>query len=181
MTILRIPTLFAVAAVVAAGLGGCASPAQPTAMIAIPDKTVSRHAGSVALQVTGGSSTTVTSASQIANEDFAAALAESIRRAGLFAQVLNAPGTAAYTLDVAIVRLEQPMFGFSMTATLETNWTLVRRSDGAILWRKAIVSSHTAATGEAIAGVKRLRLATEGAARKNIQEAIEQLGTLTLR
>ena len=67
-----------------------------------------------------------------------------------------------------------------MTATIETSWTLTRLSDHAVIWQKSITTSHTAKTGEAFAGVTRLRLATEGAARDNIQDAITHLSLLPL-
>ena len=45
---------------------------------------------------------------------------------------------------------------------------------------RVIAASYTAAPSEAFVGVNRLRLATEGAARTNIQDAIGQIGALTL-
>lgn len=160
--------------------GGCASPAQSNSMVAPGMGSVTKHAEAVSINVTGGSPTTATSASQISNEDFASALSESIRQSGLFSKIVPTGQADDYHLDVAIVRLQQPMMGFSMTATIETNWSLVKQSDRTVVWRKAITSSHTAKTGEAFAGVKRLRLATEGAARANIKDAITQLSAVTI-
>ena len=160
-------------------LGGCASPAQSNAMVAPSMGGITKHAESVSINVTGGSPTTAMTASQISNDDFTAALSQSIQQSGLFSKI-NAAGQADdYHLEVAIVRLQQPIMGFSMTATIETNWTLTRLSDHSVVWRKAITSSHTAKTGEAFAGVTRLRLATEGAAKANIQDAITQLSAVT--
>jgi hypothetical protein len=67
-----------------------------------------------------------------------------------------------------------------MTVTVEVTWTLARQSDHQIIWQKSITSTYTAKTGEAFAGVTRLRLATEGAARLNIRDAIGQMGALNL-
>jgi hypothetical protein len=72
------------------------------------------------------------------------------------------------------------MMGFNMTVTLETNWTLSRKSDGKVVWQKAIPSTFTAKAGEAFAGVTRLRLANEGAARTNIEQAIKEISALDL-
>lgn len=161
--------------------GGCASPSQPTAMVAAPVLAPeARHEGSVAIQVTGGSKTSAAGASQISNEDFFAALSESIEKAGLFQDAVAAGEKGDYRLDVAIVRVQQPLMGFSMTVTIETTWNLTKASDGQVVWRKAIVSSYTAAVSDAFAGVTRLRLANEGAARKNIEDAITQMGALSL-
>jgi len=161
-------------------IGGCATPAQSNAMIPTSMGTVTKHQESVSLNVTGGSETSAAGASQISNADFASALGQSIQQSGLFAKIIPAGQSSDYHLEVAIVRLQQPMFGFSMTATIETNWTLTKVSDHTVAWRKAITTSHTAKTGEAFAGVTRLRLATEGAARDNIQDAISQLSGVTL-
>lgn len=43
-----------------------------------------------------------------------------------------------------------------------------------------ITSSFTGTMSDAFAGVTRLRLATEGAARNNIRDAIAQMSVLTL-
>jgi hypothetical protein len=161
-------------------LGGCATPAQSGAMVPTSLAPATKHAASVELAVTGGSPTSSAGASQISDADFNGALAESIRQSGLFATIAPTGQPGDYHLDVALVRLQQPLMGFSMTATIETNWTLTRQRDHAVLWRKAIVSSHTARAGEAFAGVTRLRLATEGAARENIRDAIAQMSALPL-
>ena len=161
-------------------LGGCATPAQSNAMVSASMGAVTKHAESLSLTVTGGSETSAAGASQISNADFASALGQSIQQSGLFAKIIPPGKSGDYQLEVAIVSLQQPLFGFSMTVTIETNWTLTHPSDHAVIWRKAISTSHTASTGEAFAAVTRLRLATEGAARDNIRDAITQLSTIAL-
>jgi hypothetical protein len=172
-----IPLTLAVAGM---GLGGCASPAVSTAMVATPRASVKSHAGTVSINVTGGSETSKAGASQISDRDFAAALEQSIRESALFAGIASSAEPGTYHLEVAIVRVQQPMFGLNMTVTVETAWTLSRAADKSVLWRRAITTSHTAKAGEAFAGVKRLRLANEGAARENIREAITQMSALSL-
>ena len=159
--------------------GGCATPTQPTAMVATPIGSVTKHTQSLSINVTGGSKTSAAGASKISDTDFAEALRQSITQSGLFAKISPAD-QADYRLDLQIVRLDQPMIGFSMTVTVEVTWTLARQSDHQIIWQKSITSTYTAKTGEAFAGVTRLRLATEGAARLNIQDAIGQMGALNL-
>ncbi|MDB6166533.1 MAG: hypothetical protein JWQ83_1673 [Lacunisphaera sp.] len=160
--------------------GGCATPAQSNAMVPTALGAITSHHGSITVNVTGGSATSAAGASQISNADFASALSQSIQQSKLFTTLLPAGPATDYHLEVTIVRLQQPMFGLSMTATFETNWTLSSLSDKAIVWRKAITTSHTVGAGEALAGVTRLRLATEGAARDNIQNAITQISALPL-
>jgi len=117
-------------------------------------------------------------ASQISDEAFAQALRDSIEKSGLFAKV--SPSGARYKLTGFIGKVDQPLIGFSVTVKMEVNYTLVDTQSGTTVWTKDIASEYTAKTGEAFAGVKRLRLANEGAARENIQQAIAAMAALTL-
>lgn len=63
--------------------------------------------------MSGGKETSSMGASQISSEAFAKALAESIEKSGLFAKVSTAG--ARYRLTAFIGKVDQPMFGFSMT------------------------------------------------------------------
>jgi hypothetical protein len=160
--------------------GGCATPSNPSAMLAKLDAPVTKHANSVAVTVTGGADTSSMGASNISSNDFAEAIKSSISESQLFREVAASGNPADYQIQVQIVRLDRPMFGLSFTVTLEATWRLIHSSDKQVVWEKAISSSFTATTGDAFSGVKRLRLANEGAARNNIKDAITQMGTLTL-
>ena len=65
--------------------------------------------------------------------------------------------------------------GFSMTVTMEVSYTLINVSSVQQVWTKNVTSVHTTATSESFLGPERLRLATEGAAKYNIQQAIAAL------
>ena len=169
------PALVALLATAATFLAGCASPAQTSSMVAAPIAVAAKHPEPLSVRVTGGSETSAAGASKISNADFAEAIRQSVEQSGLFAKAVLADPTADYHLDVNIVRLDQPMMGFSMTVTIEATWTLSKR-DNTVVWQKSVTSTHTATTGEAFAGVTRLRLATEGAAKQNIQDALGQMG-----
>ena len=178
-------------------LASCASPANHTAMeaslsgatsgvggvgsgtgTAVPIATVvPRNGYAVKVNVTGGSDTTATTSSNIADADFKAAIEASIVSAGLFKSTQSTPG-APFELNARIVQLSKPSIGFSFTVELEVAWTLTRTSDQAPVLRKVIKSSHTATTSDAFVGATRLRLAVEGAARKNIDSAIQVIGAL---
>jgi uncharacterized lipoprotein YajG len=162
----------------AALAGGCATPATSVAMTATPATPVHQIGSDVSVAVSGGSMTTSTGASQISDEAFAQALRDSIERSGLFAKV--SPSGARYKVTAFIGKVDQPLLGFSMTVKMEVSYALVDTQSGKTLWSKSIESEHTAKAGEAFAGVKRLRLANEGAARENIQQAITAMGTLAL-
>lgn len=177
--VLASPLLLALS-VLGLGLGGCATATQPAAMAA-PALTVDhRSAGSVLVSVSGGSETTAMTASQISNADFAAAIRQSITESKLFATLADALPTD-YRLDVMIVHVQQPMWGGSFTVTLECSWRLTHVPDTKVVWEKSVTSSGTANMGDSLVGVKRLRLATETAARNNITDALQQIGRLPLQ
>ena len=160
--------------------GGCATASKPTAMVADVVQVEHRNAASVAVTVTGGADTSSMGASNISNDDFAAAIRDSIEKSGVFASIATA-GAGEYQINAQIVRLDRPILGFSFTVTMEVTWRLLWTSSQEVVWEKSVTSSFTATTGDAFVGVTRLRLANEGAARANIKDAITQLGSLTLQ
>lgn len=160
--------------------GGCATPSNPTAMVPKIAPVAKKHPEAVSVAVGGGSNTSSMGASKIADTDYAEAIRTAIVQSGLFAKTADA-GKGDYHLDVQIVRLDQPMFGASFTVKLETTWRLLKQPDKRVIWEKAIESSFTATMGDAFAGVTRLRLANEGAARKSIEDAIAQMAAVDLK
>ncbi|MEJ1963864.1 MAG: hypothetical protein WDO56_20835 [Gammaproteobacteria bacterium] len=159
-------------------LSGCASPTKPDAMVAAPPASVHKSASDVSVSVAGGKETSKTGASQISDEAFVQALRESIEKAGLFSKV--SPGAARYRLTAFIGKVDQPSFGFSMTVKMEVSYTLTDTQSNKAVWTHNVASTHTTPAGEAFAGVTRLRLATEGAAKDNITEAITNVSALNL-
>lgn len=139
-----------------------------------------RNSGSVLVSVTGGTETQPAGVSSISDADFATAIRRSITESGLFAKLADA-GAIDYRLDVMIAHVQQPMFGASFTVTLECTWRLTHVADHSVVWEKSVTSSGTAKWNAAFAGVTRLRLATEAAARNNITSALHQIGRLSLQ
>jgi hypothetical protein len=158
-------------------LVGCASPAQPKAMIGQKITEARATHDPVVVTVTGGEKTNPMWTSQISSEDFLTALIVSLRKSALFKSV-EASGDAAYRLDATLEDLDQPIAGFNMTVALRVDWKLTRLSDNHVLWHDKILSTYTAKVGDAFAGIKRLRLANEGAARNNIEDALAKLAAL---
>jgi len=72
------------------------------------------------------------------------------------------------------------MIGFSFTVKMEVSYALKDTQSGNTVWTKDVNSEYTAKVSEAFAGVERLRLANEGAARENIRQAITDMAALTL-
>ena len=160
-------------------IGGCASPATKKEIIVENASFDTRHPYSVSVIAGGGGETTATSYTNITNEDLAGAIEESIMNSGLFSSVVK--GDAAdYKLSVYLVSMSKPMFGFSFTIDMEMSWSLMNMKTGDAVMRKSIKSSHTTTTGEAFAGVTRIRMAVEGAAEDNIRKGLQAIAGLTL-
>ena len=164
---------------VAGGMSGCASPAKSTGMTVNDALIQKQHPHSVRISIEGGNSADPLGLPTVSNEAFAEAVANSIIESKLFSEVKKGDG-GDYLLNIHLFSIEQPVMGFNMTSRMEVGWTLVNVVTGKQVMRKTISSSHTATTGDAFAGVKRIRLATEGAARQNIRLGIQEISKLDL-
>jgi hypothetical protein len=160
--------------------GGCSSPAKSEGMTPKALTVEKAYPYSVRIKVAGGRPTHgATEASQISNEAFAQAVTTTIAQNKLFSQVIQGE-RADYLLNVDILSVEQPALGLNMTVRMEAAWELVKADTGKPVLRESIVSSYTATVGDAFAAVTRCRLATEGAARKNIEEGLTKISRLAL-
>jgi hypothetical protein len=160
-------------------LSGCATPAKSTAMIPPGINPPRHHPHTVRITVGGGQETNPLLTSNISNEDFAQALAGAIAQSRLFSEVSNSGG-AEYDLSVTILYVDQPVMGFNMTVEMRTYWQLTRSGNSSPLFHTTVISSYTATVGDAFAGLKRLRLANEGAARENIRDGLHQLAEVEI-
>jgi hypothetical protein len=170
---------FAVLCVVSTLIGGCATPASHEGMIPAKVDAVKKHKQTVSVTVTGGKETDSAGAPQISDAAFRNALVTSIKNSQVFSSVVEGKG-GDFLLTVSLFGMQQPIFGLDFTVTLEAGWTLQRTSGGAPVWQESIKSTHTATVGDAFAAVTRLRLATEGAAKKNIVQGLAKLSQLNL-
>jgi hypothetical protein len=177
-TLARALTALGLAAAVG-GMAGCAAPAMKENMAAAPIAASRKLPYSVSVDARGGSETGPVDSSNVSNADLKAAIEASILQSSLFRSVVQGK-TGDYELTVTITQLSKPTFGGSFTVTLETGWALVRRSDQAVVMRKAVKSAYTARLSDAFVGVTRLRLAVEGAVRQNITEGLQAIAALPL-
>jgi hypothetical protein len=159
-------------------LAGCATASKPDAMVPDVVAPVHHNNDAISIAVSGGKETSKMGASQISDEAFSKALSDSIEKSGLFAKV--ADSGARYRLTGFIGKVDQPVLGFSMTVKMEVSYTLVDAKTGKTVWTKTVASEHTAKPSEAFAGVTRLRLANEGAAKENIRQVVTEISTLNL-
>lgn len=168
-----------VMAIISLLLGGCASQATVKGMTPDAIQTTNKHAKSVTVAVEGGKQTDSTGKPQISNAALEQAINDAINNSQTFSKVISGKG-ADYILTVTVFNLDQPSFGFSFTVLFEAGWTLRRADTGTIVWQESIKSEYTATTTDAFAGVTRLRLATEGAARNNVAKGLSKLSALSL-
>lgn len=174
-----LPRSLAISIIGLLALGGCATPASHQSMIPADFDVVRKHPATVNVTTSGGRETEAIGKSQISNETLAKALTEAITKSQTFSRVVQGNG-ADYLLTVSIFSVEQPSFGLSYLVKMEVGWTLKRADTDKIVWQEAIKSEHTATPGDAFAAVKRLRLATEGAARNNIAQGLAKISKLSL-
>lgn len=160
-------------------LYGCASSANREAMTAQSLQLNKHHDRSVSVKTAGGSDTGAMDSSNIADEDFRAAIEESIKQSKVFKSLIQGKDSD-YELAVSIVQLDKPVFGLTFTVNLEAAWVLMKQSDRSVVMKKTIKSSHSATFSDAAVAVTRLRLAVEGAAKKNIEQGLQEIGGLTL-
>jgi hypothetical protein len=177
-TLTRLLGAIGIAAAVA-GLAGCASPAQQQNMAAESIATTKKLPYTVSVETRGGSETGAMDSSNVSNADLKAAIEASIAKSSLFKQVLQGRN-GDYELNVTVTQMNKPSFGADFTVTLETGWSLVKASDKSVVMRKAVKSQHTATMSDAFVGMTRLRLAVEGAVRKNIAEGLQSIAALPL-
>nr|WP_324259752.1 hypothetical protein [Cellvibrio fontiphilus] len=158
---------------------GCASPTKPTAMVPaeyVPGKV---QPYSVNVTVAGGQETSALGKSNVADADLKTAIEETILKTKAFKELVKVGG-ADYELSASIMTVNQPSMGFSFTVKTDIAWKLRKVDGDRVVWRKVVQSEHTAGAGEAFAGVTRLRLATEGAIKNNIELAFKEIATLNL-
>ncbi len=121
--ILDVGFSLAVATIAAISLSGCATAAKPEAMVAKtqPADRAFPHFFSHAMcvrTVSGGEKTNPLWVSKVDNDGFRSALGTSLDAAGL-----TAPASGcAYPIDINLLGLSQPSFGFDMTVTSHVNY-----------------------------------------------------------
>lgn len=168
------------ACVFAIALTGCASSAKIEGMTVsdsqaqtLPfDKPL--HDNLLISEVNGGESTNPLWTSEIDGSAFQSALQQSLVNAGLLSSSSQAP----YVLHANLLRVDQPMFGLDFKVTTEVEYSLVESAGGKVLFREVLRTPFTAGIGDAFFGVKRLRLANEGAAKENIAALLKRLSAL---
>lgn len=121
--------------------------------------------------VSGGRETNPLWTTQINNENFKQALVKSLQQANLYSSSTK----PRYVLEANLMMLDQPFMGTNMTASCQVGYTLREVKQNKMVYKNTILASYTAKFNEAFLAMERLKKATEGAAKANIQKLIEAL------
>jgi hypothetical protein len=157
-------------------LAACATPAEPERMAVqtsgagFPPKM--QHAMCVR-KVSGGEATNPLWVSEVDDAGFTEALTNSLDSVGL----LGAQGACRYFIDVDLLGLSQPTFGFTFEVTSHANYK-VYDAGGKSALLATIAGAYTADFAEAPLGSARLKRANEGAIRASITQFLDRLRTM---
>lgn len=164
---------------------GCPATVTSEAMRVSLPPSLHRSAGDILVVVTGATEVSKPKPFakalpvHVTDEGFADALAVSLEQSGLFRRVVR-DSAGQYQLHATVQRLDEDIIGFDMTASIEVSYVLARMAPKGIVWEKKIRTSHTAGMNDSVISITRVRLATEGASRKNIEQALQDISALKL-
>lgn len=123
-------------------------------------------------EVTGGTNTNPAWTPEIENEAFYGAVKETLKSQGLYSD------QGKYRLEAKILEVDQPLVGFDLMVTAHIRYILTNTDSGKVVLDETVVAPHTSTVSDAFVAVKRLRLANEGAAKKNIEGLLNRLSEL---
>jgi hypothetical protein len=158
-------------------LAACATPAEPERMAVTEASGAGfppalQHAMCVR-KVTGGEATNPLWVSEVDDAGFSEALSNSLSSLGL----LGEQGSCRYFVDVDLLGLQQPTFGFTFEVTSHVNYKVYDAAGKAALLA-TITGAYTANFAEAPVGVMRMKRANEGAIRASITQFLDRLRTI---
>lgn len=161
--------------IVVGGLAGCATPSEVQNMVVRSDvfqETINASfAHKIAVEkIEGGSETIPFLVSQVSDSDFKAALEESLKNAGYLSKE-----QPEYKLSAHLVNLEQPFIGFNFTVRATVDYKIVAVSNNQAVFEETIESAYTTKVSDSLIGVSRLRIANEGAIKRNIELMLKKL------
>ncbi len=134
---------------------------------------------SIHVLASGGAETGPLSGTNISDADLKSAIEAAVTQSKVFNSVVPT-ANGDYDLSVRVINLSKPLFGATLTVEMETAWTLIKVSDRSVKMRKSVKSSGIATIGDAFAGVTRMRMAVENAARENISQGLQAVAELSL-
>lgn len=142
--------------------------AQDTAGTAIPQTL--EHSMTVGV-VTGGEATNPLWTSEVGNEEFRAALEQSLRNFDLLAE----RQTGRFIVDADLIDVQQPSIGFALTVTSTVAYRVRPLNSVEPIFEETVIAPYTASATSSFLGTERLRIANEGSVRTNIEMFIDRL------
>jgi hypothetical protein len=162
-----------------AALSACATPADSGRMavtgtnLPMGFPTAFQHAMCIRA-VTGGESTNPLWVSKVDAKEFQTALSTSMESSGLLAGA----GGCKFPLDVSLLGLSQPGFGFDMEVTSHVNYKVFDTAGQPVLL-ETISAPFTATFGDSPIGFVRIKRANEGSIRASISQFLSRLSSAT--
>jgi hypothetical protein len=170
--------VFLILLAIAPFLEGCATDAQSQNIVPTSFKLVTLHPKTVSLVIEGGRATNPMMGADIPNSVFQSALTEAITKSKVFTQVSDY-SSSDYILKVSINASARQPQGFDLKDTMTATWELRSTHSNIVVWKDLIATDFTATMHDSFINAgKRFRMAREGAARENIQTAIEEISAL---
>ena len=147
----------------------CDAYAMSSSKITVTNSTLKREKiGSI--ECSGGRTTNPLWTSNVGNEEFRTALANSLSVAGVFSA-----GTGAYRVLAEIVHEEEPLFGFTFNVSEQLRYCMENRRTGHRVFDTTISSVGSASPDDEFVGIHRLRIVKERAIRANIENFLRYL------
>lgn len=116
--------------------------------------------------------------SKISNAALQDAIEESLRATGMLA---IRQGTGDFSMEVKLIELEQPKFGLNTKVAVTIEYKVVNMGSGATVYQRRLRSMYVAEfTSSLLNPNDRLRLASEGAVRSNVNLMLRDLIALAL-
>lgn len=151
----------------------CASPANRDKMTLKDFEANKKNQESIFVEKsTGGSKTYPFWVSKISDEDFSNALKDSIKNSKSFAD-LSDSSEKGFVLKTEIREQEQPYFSFNTKCRVIVKYSLFK--SGSLVKEFTIEESASANLSDSLRPVKRVSIANEIAAKKNISKFLKEL------
>lgn len=120
----------------------------------------------------GGSATLPFWTSEISDEEFTAAIKQSLLNSKAFLEVSN-DWNEDWGLEIEILDVDQPLVGATLNVNMRVKYILYFK--GKKEYETTIFASDSASISDTLFAVKRLRLANEKSAKKNIHEFVKKI------
>ena len=154
-------------------LTGCATPANPQAMIVNPDASIAPNEklkGMFAIgSIIGGQDTNPLWTSQVDNKSFGEALRGTLAAFGYLA---SDPASAKHRIDANLMSLAQPLFGLTFDVQSNVQYVVITGDSK----KEYLVSASGVATfSDSALAIERLRIANEKSIKENITQFLRRL------